>query len=205
MLIGFALTSAAVVEAQTSATVQSRSTAALGQVLTGPDGKTVYFFKNDTQGVSNCSGNCLSNWPALTVPAGTVPTAAAGLTLNLGTIVRADTGATQVTLNGLPLYYWAADQAPGDTTGHGVNNVWFAVATNGEPIAIASPTTTATAPAPPATGTGSAIADDGTSPRMLPLLAAATTALAALTLGMARRRGTSGACDSSRDQDQRCR
>ena len=26
-----------------------------------------------------------------------------------------------------PLYYWQNDQEPGDTTGHGVNDVWFVV------------------------------------------------------------------------------
>ena len=42
----------------------------------------------------------------------------------LGTITRSD-GTMQVTYNGWPLYYWAQDKAPGDTTGQGVNKVWW--------------------------------------------------------------------------------
>jgi len=67
-------------------------------------------------GVSNCTGGCLANWPALTIPAGNTPTGGAGVTGTLGTIVRADNGATQVTYDGLPLYFFANDAAPGDTT-----------------------------------------------------------------------------------------
>src|SRR5262249_60845332 len=44
----------------------------------------------------------------------------------LGTTARTD-GATQVTYNGVPLYYWAQDQQPGDTTGQNVGGVWFVV------------------------------------------------------------------------------
>src|SRR5581483_2981787 len=42
-------------------------------------------------------------------------------------IDRAD-GSKQVTYNGMPLYYWQGDKAPGDTTGQGVGNVWWVVA-----------------------------------------------------------------------------
>jgi predicted lipoprotein with Yx(FWY)xxD motif len=53
-------------------------------------------------------------------------------------LTRAD-GATQVTYDGLPLYYWQGDAKPGDTMGDGVNG--FSVAKVG-----------GTAPAPSASG-----------------------------------------------------
>jgi predicted lipoprotein with Yx(FWY)xxD motif len=51
----------------------------------------------------------------------------------LGTIKRKD-GKLQVTYNGMPLYLWVNDKAPGDTTGQNVNGVWFVVNAAGEPI-----------------------------------------------------------------------
>jgi predicted lipoprotein with Yx(FWY)xxD motif len=85
----------------------------------GPNGMTVYTFTKDTagSGQSACSGACLTKWPALTVPAGSSPTAGNGVAGQLGTITRADNGTMQVTYNGLPLYFYAGDNAPGDTNG----------------------------------------------------------------------------------------
>jgi predicted lipoprotein with Yx(FWY)xxD motif len=40
----------------------------------------------------------------------------------------------QVTVNGFPAYYWQNDNAPGDATGHGVNNVWWVFEPDGEPV-----------------------------------------------------------------------
>jgi predicted lipoprotein with Yx(FWY)xxD motif len=45
----------------------------------------------------------------------------------LGTITRAD-DSVQVTYNGMPLYYFAQDMLPGDTTGQGRGDVWWVVA-----------------------------------------------------------------------------
>jgi predicted lipoprotein with Yx(FWY)xxD motif len=146
--------------AQSTPTVKSGQTS-LGQVLTGPNGRTLYMFTKDTAGVSNCTGACLQNWPPLTVTAGETPSVDSGLSLTLGTLVRSDTGATQVTLGGIPLYYWAADQAPGQTGGQGVGGVWFALNTSGTAVPVAAPASTptkaaTTAPSAPATGTGPA-------------------------------------------------
>jgi predicted lipoprotein with Yx(FWY)xxD motif len=52
--------------------------------------------------------------------------AGAGVTGKLGTITR-DDKSLQVTYNGLPLYYFKNDKAPGDTTGQGVGNAWSVV------------------------------------------------------------------------------
>ena len=88
-------------------------------VVAGSNNMTVYTFTTDVadSGKSACSGGCLTKWPALTVPAGTTPTAGTGVTGKLGTITRADDGTLQVTYNGLPLYFYQGDKAPGDTNG----------------------------------------------------------------------------------------
>ena len=43
-------------------------------------------------------------------------------------MISRDDGREQVTYNGLPLYYFANDKAPGDTKGQGVGGVWFVAA-----------------------------------------------------------------------------
>ncbi len=111
----------------TPPTVQMGSTDELGSFLVDGQGMTLYLFTKDTPGVSNCSGDCLAKWPALTVEEGQQPTLAAGIPGRLGVIQRADDSTFQVTYNGWPLYYWVDDQAPGDTTGQGVGDVWWVV------------------------------------------------------------------------------
>jgi predicted lipoprotein with Yx(FWY)xxD motif len=85
---------------------------------------TLYTFTKDTAGsaTSACKvGGCLTSWPALTVAAGTTPTGGTGVTGTLATITRADDGTIQVTYNGLPLYFFHNDKAPGDTNGSYTN------------------------------------------------------------------------------------
>ena len=106
--------------ASSSATVVAVTAGSNGTVLAaGSNGMTIYTFTNDKadSGTSACTGACLVKWPALTVPAGTTPTGGPGVTGKLGTITRADDGTLEVTYNGLPLYFYTGDKAPGDTTG----------------------------------------------------------------------------------------
>jgi predicted lipoprotein with Yx(FWY)xxD motif len=88
---------------------------------------TVYTFTKDTanSGKSACAGACIATWPALTVPAGSKPTAGTGAGGKLGTITRSDDGSLQVTYNGLPLYFFSGDHAAGDS--NGVYTGWEAV------------------------------------------------------------------------------
>ena len=85
-------------------------------------GMSLYVFQKDTpnSGKSPCSGGCSTAWPALTVPAGTQPTAGQGVD-GLATITR-DDGTMHVTYDGLPLYYYGGDKAAGDTNGMSIPN-----------------------------------------------------------------------------------
>ena len=98
----------------------------LGDFLTDANGMTVYLFDNDEPGMSNCTEGCLENWPAVTIYPGDRVWVSAGISGELGTIER-DDGDIQVTYNGMPLYYFAQDEAPGDTTGQGRGEVWWVV------------------------------------------------------------------------------
>ncbi len=102
-----------------------------GEILTDAEGMTIYFFANDTEGVSNCSGDCLANWPIVTVDG--EPTGDDAVTAELGTIDAAD-GSTQLTVNGFPAYYFAGDSEAGDTNGQAVGGVWWVFGADGEPI-----------------------------------------------------------------------
>ena len=107
----------------------------LGQILVDGQGRTLYRFEADTAGKSNCQGPCASAWPPYL--SGGAPTAGTGVTAGqLGTIPG--DGRTQVTYHGHPLYYYAGDSEPGDTTGQGLNQFgakWYVVAPRGDKIA----------------------------------------------------------------------
>lgn len=102
----------------------------LGSVLVDGEGFTLYVFTNDTDGTSTCYEDCAANWPA--VPGDT----AIGSDLDdslFGTSPR-DDGPEQLTVNGMPLYRFTPDEAPGDTNGQGVGGIWFVVDAEGNMI-----------------------------------------------------------------------
>jgi predicted lipoprotein with Yx(FWY)xxD motif len=106
--------------------------ATLGPILAGEGGKTLYVLTKDSSGVSTCSGDCATSWPPFTLDAGETAKAGAGATGTVATMTRAD-GATQVTYNGAPLYYYGGDTAAGTTNGQAVGGVWYTVAPAGGP------------------------------------------------------------------------
>jgi predicted lipoprotein with Yx(FWY)xxD motif len=105
----------------------------LGDIVVDGEGMTVYIFDKDTadSGKSACSGQCLAAWPpvATTSESPTVD----GVSGDISTIKR-DDGSLQITLNGLPLYLYAPDEAAGDVTGQGVGGVWWVVGPDGKKI-----------------------------------------------------------------------
>lgn len=91
----------------------------IGAVLADAEGMTLYTFRNDAEGVSNCYDSCAVNWPPFFAEDGAVAEGAF-------TLVTRDDGGVQWALDGWPLYYWIGDSAPGDTSGHGVGGNWDA-------------------------------------------------------------------------------
>jgi predicted lipoprotein with Yx(FWY)xxD motif len=107
----------------------------LGAFLVDSKGMTLYVYGKDTASASNCTGQCLANWPAL-IANGTV-TAGSGVTGKLSSFTRSD-GTMQVAYNDMPLYYFIADKKPGDVVGQGKGGVWFVAPISGSPFAAAS-------------------------------------------------------------------
>lgn len=105
----------------------------VGEILADAEGMVVYLFEPDEgSGESTCYDDCAETWPALTVDGD--PVAGAGVDEGLLDTTERDDGGTQVVYNGHPMYYFANDQAPGDTNGQGINEVWWVVGPDGEPV-----------------------------------------------------------------------
>ena len=132
-----------------TATVDVGSSSTFGNVLTDAQGLALYTFPQDKGSMSACDTNaeCASVWPALTVPAGTTPTAGSGVTGTVRAAVQTN-GVDQVTYNGAPLYTFVGDSAPGQVSGNGVGGFMVVVVSS-----VAPTTTPTTAPtgAPPST------------------------------------------------------
>jgi predicted lipoprotein with Yx(FWY)xxD motif len=117
-----------------AATIAVRTTP-LGRILVDGRGMTLYLFEKDAGTKSMCNGSCANFWPPVTTQG--AAKAASGLDAGkLGTTARTD-GATEVTYNGHPLYYYAGDKKPGDTTGQGLNAfgaLWYVLSPAGKEV-----------------------------------------------------------------------
>ena len=96
----------------------------VGKYLTDTEGKALYWFKKDAPGKSECAGPCVEKWPLFFRDEVKAPEGVNAA--DFATITRAD-GQKQTTFRGYPLYYWAGDAKPGDTSGQGVKDVWFVI------------------------------------------------------------------------------
>ena len=83
-------------------------------------GMTLYTFRNDRSGRSNCTGSCAASWPPYLV------NGAAAANDGSTVIKRADGTLQWATPAGLPQYFWVGDTAPGETNDDGVGGVWDA-------------------------------------------------------------------------------
>ena len=108
------------------------SSAVIGNHIVDKDGKSLYYFANDANGVSNCAGTCLTNWQIFYADSSTT-TFSSGLQATDFKTTTTVSGTLQTTYKGWPLYRYApggVTEAAGQIGGDGFNNIWFAVKTN---------------------------------------------------------------------------
>ncbi|WP_432470720.1 hypothetical protein [Amphritea sp. HPY] len=130
--LSFFLLAAAVSACATNTAQKDPATTAvtpLGEVLTTPEGLTLYTFSKDSQGISNCNGGCAEKWPPYI----------ANTEMAVGddySVIRRSNGDKQWTYKGMPLYRWIKDQKTGDISGHGIKNIWFIARADDVPVKI---------------------------------------------------------------------
>jgi predicted lipoprotein with Yx(FWY)xxD motif len=118
-----------------TASVVGAKSSSLGTFLVDAKGQTLYLWDADHGAMSTCNGECATDWPPLTTKS--APKAGAGVKASLlGTSKRAD-GTQEVTYAGHPLYTFAGDTGPGQTTGQGSGAFgapWWVVTPAGKAI-----------------------------------------------------------------------
>jgi predicted lipoprotein with Yx(FWY)xxD motif len=107
---------------------------ALGQIITDGDGKTLYMFQPDEAGTPTCYDDCAAAWPPLLADDPASVTVGTGLDATKLSVVPRTDGGSQLKYGTWTLYYFANDAAAGDTKGQGLNDVWWVIGANGEPI-----------------------------------------------------------------------
>jgi predicted lipoprotein with Yx(FWY)xxD motif len=108
----------------------SSADTSLGTVLVSGDGFTLYILSKDLKNTPSCYGDCMELWPPLLTDGD--PEAGEGIDPSkLGVATRHD-GTFQATYFGRPLYRFRGDIAPGDTQGHGSENLWQVLLPSGE-------------------------------------------------------------------------
>jgi predicted lipoprotein with Yx(FWY)xxD motif len=107
----------------------------LGKILVDGQGRTLYLFEADKGAMSNCAGACANVWPPLATTGKAI--AGAGVdAAKLGTTKRAD-GSSEITYNGHPLYTYAGDTSPGQTSGQAIDGFgaeWYVLSAAGDKI-----------------------------------------------------------------------
>lgn len=119
--------------AQKAATVTVSKNSELGEILVDGSGQTLYLFEADKGGDSACYDRCAEVWPPLTTHG--EPTVGNGISADKLSTISRKNGATQVTYNGRPLYYYAPDDQPGDVKGQELEQFgaeWYAVSPSGD-------------------------------------------------------------------------
>ena len=101
----------------------------LGQMLAGADGLTLYGFVNDVDAISTCYSTCAEAWPPVIVDEEW--TVGPGLDTGIFSTTTREDGSLQLVAGKFPLYGFGGDAAPGDITGQGSGDVWFAVGLDG--------------------------------------------------------------------------
>ena len=97
----------------------ARSTPA-GDVLTTPDGMTVYIYDKEAEGSASCYGACAEDWPPVLAPADAKP-------FGEFSLVKRIDGTRQWAYRGKPLHLYRDDSAPGDAKGDDFEGFWHVV------------------------------------------------------------------------------
>jgi predicted lipoprotein with Yx(FWY)xxD motif len=134
--------------AELGVTVSVAQDETLGEILVDSSGAALYTSEQETNGTIACQDGCADQWRPLTVDSGQEPTASDEVTATLSTMDRSD-GTTQVTLNGVPLYTFQLDRAPGEVTGDGLSDDFDGTTFTWH---VARPDGTTGEPAPPDDG-----------------------------------------------------
>jgi predicted lipoprotein with Yx(FWY)xxD motif len=130
----------AITAAPTATVVETRNTS-LGQILVDAQGRTLYLFARDDRAASNCTGSCASVWPA--VPVSGTPTASGGALAADVNVITGSDGARQLAYAGHPLYYFAGDNAAGQTRGQAIDEFgakWYVLNPAGDAVTAAAST-----------------------------------------------------------------
>ncbi|MCW3025820.1 MAG: lipoprotein [Solirubrobacterales bacterium] len=125
------------------ATVGVKQTA-LGSILVGTSGRTLYLFLADKPNVSTLSRAGFAVWPAFVTTGAT--RAGGGANASKIATIASRGRKHQLTYAGHPLYYFVGDQRSGSTSGQGLFEFgakWYAISPNGKAV-----TSAPAAPAP---------------------------------------------------------
>lgn len=110
-----------------------------GTLITGANNRSLYILKADEQSTSahdkssTCNGACAAVWPP--VLASTTPTVSGKANASLIGLTKRSDGTKQVTYNGLPLYYYAADTKAGQASGNHLKDtfgLWIGMLPSGQ-------------------------------------------------------------------------
>lgn len=136
--------------------VSARQLSGVGTVLVNSAGMTIYSVKTPSEmnGNIKCTGTCTTFW--IPVTASSVNPGSSGLPGTLSTVHRTDDGKAQLIYNGMPLYTFKFDTAPGQVHGNnytdqfsGTTFHWQVVTSSGAPASGGSP-----APSPSSSSAG---------------------------------------------------
>ncbi|MDX8147686.1 hypothetical protein SK854_36635 [Lentzea sp. BCCO 10_0061] len=112
------------------AKLQVEESPAVGAVVADREHNTLYFSTQDGPSKSTClEPECTLVWVPLLAAGGKIEAPDLDQAL-LSTTKRPD-GLEQVTIAGKPVYRYVDDEGAGDTTGHGVDDRWFAISPSG--------------------------------------------------------------------------
>ena len=122
-----------------SLTIATYKTPEDGTLISGASNRTLYVLTADEKStsahakLSTCYGGCAVVWPPVLASGAPAVAGKANASL-LGLTTRRD-GTKQVTYNGLPLYYYAADTKAGQATGNHLKDgfgLWLGMLPSGK-------------------------------------------------------------------------